>query len=287
MAPRWPSSLPGAAWQPGGRASLRDDDALHEALPVDRGEARVSLGLLLFLHDPHIRRVDRDTIIIEPQILLDHPPRGVELVLVRAPLDGREPVKLLRVFLEGFGSLDEHFASVFPGQLEDDDVDHPGDPPIRLPDQRRLALHEFLGEVCQGLVGPGAPVAGLDLVLLQELVQLLLLQPDRRVDEGREVLVLTVGPQPDALRLAPCLSHPLEDSHLLAMLELELGAPAHEAQALQHRLIGRQNLPANHLLPVHGLDAGVGRRVLGLLERLDRRRAPPDLAVAHAHHVFG
>mmetsp|Transcript_117297 Transcript_117297/g.328307 ORF Transcript_117297/g.328307 Transcript_117297/m.328307 type:complete len:500 (-) Transcript_117297:217-1716(-) len=225
-------------------------------------------------------------VVVQLEVLLDHPSGGVELVLIGPTLDGRQPIQLLLAVLELLGGLYEEIARIFPRELQHHYVNHPSDTPIGLSDQRGLTLDELLREVGQGLERARAPRAGVQLVLLQEFVQLFLLQTDRRIHEGGEVLV-AVDVQLDALRRTPRLSHPLISPRLAALAEGKLRRSAGETKAGQDRLIGRRHLPADDFFSVHGLDAWVGRRILGLLIGIDGRCVPLDLAVAEPHHALG
>mmetsp|Transcript_41856 Transcript_41856/g.119711 ORF Transcript_41856/g.119711 Transcript_41856/m.119711 type:complete len:321 (+) Transcript_41856:296-1258(+) len=263
-----------------GEHGVREQDALHEALSVDCVQARESLGLLLRLHDLDVVGVDGDVVVRQKEVLGDHPPSRHELVLVRAPLHGGQAVQVLFAFLVCLRGLDEDFAGLLLRELQHHDVDHALDLAIGRLDERALARRELLGEVLQALVGALAPRSGVDAVVLEELVQLLLLQTDRRGHERGEVSVRRLL-EDDLLRGALRLSHPAEGPRLV----LE-GAVRAGREAGQDGGVGHRHLAGEDLLAVHGLDAGVERRVQGLLEGLHGGAGPLDVAIAHAQHLL-
>mmetsp|Transcript_4259 Transcript_4259/g.12053 ORF Transcript_4259/g.12053 Transcript_4259/m.12053 type:complete len:327 (-) Transcript_4259:1015-1995(-) len=263
-----------------GEHGVREQDALHEALSVDCVQARESLGLLLRLHDLDVVGVDGDVVVRQKEVLGDHPPRGDELVLVAASLDGREPVQLLLAVLVRLRGLNEDVASLCPGQLHHHDVDHPLDLAIGPLAECGLALGELLGEIFQALEGALAPRGGVDLVLAQEFRQLFLLQTNRRVHKRGEVGGVGLRDL-DVLGEALVFRHPREIPGLTG--ESAVGG---RSNSVQHHAVGGGHLSGEDLLPVHGVHARVHGGLEGLLECLNGDGLPLDATVDHAQHVL-
>mmetsp|Transcript_66622 Transcript_66622/g.192416 ORF Transcript_66622/g.192416 Transcript_66622/m.192416 type:complete len:250 (-) Transcript_66622:1840-2589(-) len=178
-----------------GTGGLASDERLlghlggDETLPVDSRKPGVRLRLSLLFDDPHVGLVDLYAVFVDAQVPHDEAPRREELMLIVTPLHSWQPLQYLLAVLHSLLRLDDDIA-VLPHDFHNDDIDDALNLAIGHLVQCRLPLDQLLGEVLKRPCNAGAQSARVHLVCLHELLELLHLQTQGRVDQRGEAAIM-------------------------------------------------------------------------------------------------